>query len=128
MVTQAFFYNAVLFTYGLVRLRYYNVAAEKFGLFLLPLALGNFLGPPLMGRLFLLGRKLRVSDGQRNIPTGDPGSGHRYFLRVWNSGRRSRRPNPLRLPCWDGLAGLSFLGLSCGRAPNGFRHLLEKQF
>jgi MFS family permease len=62
MVSQAFFYNAVLFTYGLVLLRYYKVAAEKLGLFLVPLALGNFLGPLLIGRLFdTLGRKLMIS-------------------------------------------------------------------
>jgi MFS family permease len=52
MVTQAFFYNAVLFTYGLVLLRYYQVPGERLGLYLLPLALGNFLGPLLVGRLF----------------------------------------------------------------------------
>jgi MFS family permease len=52
MVTQAFFYNAVLFTYGLVLLRYYGVPAEKLGLFLVPLALGNWLGPIVLGRLF----------------------------------------------------------------------------
>jgi MFS family permease len=52
MVTQAFFYNAVLFTYGLVLLRYYHVPSEHLGFYLLPLALGNFLGPLFMGRLF----------------------------------------------------------------------------
>jgi MFS family permease len=52
MVTQAFFYNAVLFTYGLVLLRYYHVRAEHLGLYLVPLALGNFIGPLLIGRLF----------------------------------------------------------------------------
>lgn len=62
MVSQAFFYNAVLFTYGLVLLRYYAVPARKLGLFLVPLALGNFLGPLLMGRLFdTLGRKVMIS-------------------------------------------------------------------
>jgi MFS family permease len=62
MVTQAFFYNAVNFTYGLVLLRYYHVAAERLGLFLLPLALGNFLGPVLLGRFFdTLGRKRMIS-------------------------------------------------------------------
>jgi MFS family permease len=59
MVSQAFFYNAVLFTYGLVLLRYYGVRAEKLGVFLVPLALGNWLGPITIGRLFdTLGRKL----------------------------------------------------------------------
>jgi MFS family permease len=62
MVTQAFFYNAVNFAYGLVLLRYYHVPAERLGLFLLPLALGNFLGPVLMGRFFdTLGRKPMIS-------------------------------------------------------------------
>ncbi|HEX4750426.1 MAG TPA: MFS transporter [Bryobacteraceae bacterium] len=62
MVSQAFFYNAVLFTYGLVLLRYYHVPAEKLGLFLVPLALGNFVGPLLIGRLFdTLGRRLMIS-------------------------------------------------------------------
>jgi len=62
MVTQAFFYNAVLFTYGLVLLRYYGVSAEKLGLFLVPLAIGNWLGPITMGRLFdTWGRKPMIS-------------------------------------------------------------------
>ncbi len=62
MVTQAFFYNAVLFTYGLVLLRYYGVAAEKLGLYLVPLALGNWLGPIIMGRLFdTVGRKPMIA-------------------------------------------------------------------
>ena len=62
MVTQAFFYNAVLFTYGLVLLRYYSVPAESLGLYLVPLAVGNFFGPVLMGRLFdTVGRKRMIS-------------------------------------------------------------------
>lgn len=62
MVSQAFFYNAVLFTYGLVLLRYYGIAAEKLGLFLVPLALGNVLGPLTIGRLFdTIGRKPMIS-------------------------------------------------------------------
>jgi MFS family permease len=62
MVSQAFFYNAVLFTYGLVLLRYYSVPAEKLGLYLVPLALGNFVGPLTIGRLFdTIGRKKMIS-------------------------------------------------------------------
>jgi MFS family permease len=61
MVAQAFFYNAVLFTYGLVLLRYYHVAATSLGYYLLPLALGNFLGPVLIGRLFdTVGRRTMI--------------------------------------------------------------------
>jgi len=62
MVSQAFFYNAVLFTYGLVLLRYYGVSAGKLGLFLVPLALGNWLGPITIGRWFdSLGRKPMIA-------------------------------------------------------------------
>jgi MFS family permease len=62
MVSQAFFYNAIMFTYGLVLLRYYNVPAESVGYWLMPLAVGNFLGPLLIGRLFdTLGRKTMIT-------------------------------------------------------------------
>jgi MFS family permease len=62
MVSQAFFYNAVMFTYGLVLLRYYNVPAESIGYWLLPLSVGNFLGPLLIGRLFdTIGRKTMIT-------------------------------------------------------------------
>jgi MFS family permease len=42
MAAQAFFYNAVLFTYGLVLLRFYGVRATSLPYYLLPLAFGNF--------------------------------------------------------------------------------------
>jgi MFS family permease len=62
MVSQAFFYNAVLFTYGLVLLRYYKVPAATLGYYILPLALGNFLGPLLIGRSFdTIGRRKMIT-------------------------------------------------------------------
>jgi MFS family permease len=62
MVSQAFFYNAISFTYGLVLLRYYGVPAESIGYWLLPLAAGNFLGPLIVGRLFdTFGRKQMIT-------------------------------------------------------------------
>ncbi len=58
MVAQAFFYNAIFFTYALVLMRFYGVPAERVGTYLLPFALGNVLGPVLMGHLFdSIGRK-----------------------------------------------------------------------
>jgi MFS family permease len=61
MIAQAFFYNAVMFTYGLVLLRYYNVPAASIGYYLLPLAAGNFLGPLLIGHLFdTVGRRRMI--------------------------------------------------------------------
>jgi MFS family permease len=62
MVAQAFFYNAVLFTYGLILLRFYQVSPESISLYLLPLALGNFLGPLLVGHLFdTIGRRIMIT-------------------------------------------------------------------
>lgn len=61
MIAQAFFYNAVMFTYGLVLLRYYSVPAASIGYYLLPLALGNFMGPLLIGHLFdTVGRRRMI--------------------------------------------------------------------
>jgi MFS family permease len=58
MLSQAFFYNAIFFTYALVLSRFFGVAPHRVGLFLLPFAVGNFLGPLLLGRLFdSLGRR-----------------------------------------------------------------------
>ena len=52
MATQAFFYNAIFFTYALILTRFYGVAAGDVGWFILPFAAGNFLGPLLLGPLF----------------------------------------------------------------------------
>lgn len=58
MIGQSFFYNAVFFTYGLVLAKFFKVTAKHVPLHLLPLALGNFLGPIAFGRLFdTVGRK-----------------------------------------------------------------------
>src|SRR5262249_15122387 len=52
MAAQAFFYNAIFFTYALVLTDFYAIPADHVGWYLLPFALGNFLGPALLGRLF----------------------------------------------------------------------------
>lgn len=52
MVSQAFFYNAIFFTYALVLTRFYGVDAARVGLFIVPFALGNVLGPLVLGPLF----------------------------------------------------------------------------
>lgn len=58
MVAQAFFYNAIFFTYALLLIKFYSVPAPRVGIFLLPFALGNVAGPIVMGKLFdTIGRK-----------------------------------------------------------------------
>lgn len=59
---QAFFYNAIFFTYALVLTDFYNVPAAQMGWYILPFALGNFCGPLLLGRLFdVVGRRIMIS-------------------------------------------------------------------
>src|SRR5436305_11682969 len=62
MSTQAFFYNAIFFTYALVLMRFYGVPGKDVGGYLLPFALGNVLGPLLLGHLFdTIGRKQMIT-------------------------------------------------------------------
>jgi MFS family permease len=62
MIAQAFFYNAIFFTYALVLERFYNIPPIKAGYYIFPFAVGNFLGPVLIGHLFdTVGRKKMIS-------------------------------------------------------------------
>ncbi len=62
MASQAFFYNAIFFTYALVLTDFYGIAADNVGWYLLPFAAGNFLGPLLLGRFFdTIGRRPMIA-------------------------------------------------------------------
>jgi MFS family permease len=62
LTAQAFFYNAIFFTYALVLSDFYNVPSAHIGWYVLPFALGNFCGPLLLGRLFdVVGRRVMIS-------------------------------------------------------------------
>jgi MFS family permease len=62
MTAQAFFYNAIFFTYALVLTDFYHVPGDHIGWYLLPFALGNFLGPLVLGRLFdVIGRRTMIA-------------------------------------------------------------------
>ena len=61
MLAQAFFYNAIFFTYALVLTKFFSVLPERVGWYLLPFAAGNFFGPLLLGRMFdHAGRKVMI--------------------------------------------------------------------
>jgi MFS family permease len=61
-VGQAFLYNAVFFTYALVLDQFFKVPAGRVGWYLIPIGLGNFLGPFLLSRLFdAVGRRVMIS-------------------------------------------------------------------
>jgi MFS family permease len=58
MIAQAFFYNAIFFTYALLLVKFYKIPAEHVGYYLLPFAISNVMGPLLLGKLFdTIGRK-----------------------------------------------------------------------
>jgi MFS family permease len=62
MIAQAFFYNAIFFTYALILTDFYGISADRVGWYILPFALGNFAGPVLLGRLFdTIGRRPMIS-------------------------------------------------------------------
>jgi MFS family permease len=62
MTAQAFFYNAIFFTYALVLTDFYGIPGDHVGWYLLPFAAGNFLGPVLLGRFFdTVGRRAMIA-------------------------------------------------------------------
>ncbi len=61
-IGQAFLYNAVFFTYALVLGTFYDVKPASVGWYIIPFAIGNFLGPLVLGRLFdSVGRKPMIA-------------------------------------------------------------------
>jgi MFS family permease len=62
MIAQAFAYNGVFFTYALVLSKFYGVRPGRVGLYLIPFAAGNLVGPWLLGPLFdRLGRRIMIA-------------------------------------------------------------------
>jgi MFS family permease len=62
MSAQAFFYNAIFFTYALILTDFYQIPSQNIGWFILPFAAGNFLGPLILGRFFdTLGRRTMIA-------------------------------------------------------------------
>ena len=61
MVAQSFLYNSVFFSYGIILSHFYHVPENRVGFYLLPLALGNFCGPLLLGTFFdTIGRRKMI--------------------------------------------------------------------
>jgi MFS family permease len=52
MISQSFLYNAIFFSYALVLAKHFDIAPERVPLYFIPFAIGNFLGPLLLGHLF----------------------------------------------------------------------------
>ena len=62
MACQAFCYNAIFFTYALVLTRFYGIPSGDVGWYILPFALGNLLGPFVLGPFFdSIGRRVMIT-------------------------------------------------------------------
>ncbi len=62
MISQAFFYNAIFFTYALVLTRFQGVPESQVGRYIFPFAIANFLGPLVLGPLFdRIGRRRMIA-------------------------------------------------------------------
>ena len=88
MAAQAFFYNAIFFTYALVLTDFYGIPAGDVGWYILPFAAGNFLGPLLLGRLFdVIGRRPMIAFTY--IMSGVLLAGQRLSVRAGHAQRRA---------------------------------------
>ena len=62
LATQAFVYNAVIFTFSIVLTKVFKVDSSVAGLYLIPFGIANFLGALALGRLFdTVGRRIMIS-------------------------------------------------------------------
>jgi MFS family permease len=62
MITQSFLYNAIFFTYALVLNQFFGVPTGNTSYYFIAFAIGNLLGPIVLGPLFdTLGRRFMIS-------------------------------------------------------------------
>jgi MFS family permease len=96
MLAQAFFYNAIFFSYSLVLTRFYFVPDDRVGLYLFPFALGNVMGPLLLGPLFdRVGRRKMIAATYILSGLGLLGSGW-AFMHGWLDARS-------QVLCWSAI-------------------------
>ncbi len=61
MITQSFLYNAIFFTYALVLKNFYDLTSAEAAVYFFPFAVGNLMGPLLLGRFFdTVGRRRMI--------------------------------------------------------------------
>jgi MFS family permease len=62
MITQSFLYNAIFFTYALVLENFYGIPTGQTGLYFFPFAIGNLIGPLVLGHFFdTIGRRKMIA-------------------------------------------------------------------
>src|SRR5438094_3363071 len=81
MASQALFYNAIFFTYALVLARFYDVPEQSVGYYIFAVALGNFLGPLVLGHLFdRIGRRKMIGATYAIAGLGLIGAGYGFSV------------------------------------------------
>ncbi|MFC8344419.1 MFS transporter [Streptomyces sp. NPDC057280] len=61
-IGQAFLYNAITFGFGAILTKFYDVPTGNTGYYFAVIAIGNFMGPLLLGKLFdTVGRRVMIS-------------------------------------------------------------------
>ncbi|GAA3820895.1 MFS transporter [Streptomyces chiangmaiensis] len=61
-IGQAFLYNAITFGFGVILTKFFDVPTGDTGYYFVVIALGNFFGPLLLGKLFdTVGRRVMIS-------------------------------------------------------------------
>ncbi|WP_405993011.1 MFS transporter [Streptomyces sp. NBC_00986] len=61
-IGQAFLYNAITFGFGAILTKFFNVPTGNTGYYFAVIAVGNFMGPLLLGKLFdTVGRRVMIS-------------------------------------------------------------------
>jgi MFS family permease len=67
MITQSFLYNAIFFTYSLVLQHFYGKSPSSAAIYFFPFAIGNLLGPLLLGHFFDTVGRRRMIGGSYSI-------------------------------------------------------------
>ncbi|MFJ2906703.1 MFS transporter [Streptomyces sp. NPDC087212] len=92
-IGQAFLYNAITFGFGAILTKFFNVPTGNTGYYFAVIALGNFFGPLLLGRLFdSVGRRVMISSTYLV-------SGVLLFATAWLFSRGSLNATTLTA-CW----------------------------
>lgn len=93
-IGQAFLYNSVFFTFALVLSKILKVETASAPWYLVPLAIGNFLGPLLLGRFFdTVGRRVMITMSYVVRVAADP---HRGAVQQRHPGRHHPDPHVVR--------------------------------
>jgi MFS family permease len=104
-VGQAFLYNAITFGFGSILEKFYDVPSDRTGYYFAVIAVGNLLGPLLLGHLFdTVGRRIMIT-------TTYVGSGVLLFGTAWLFGAGHLNAVTLTA-CWCAVLFVASTGAS----------------